>query len=86
MSISLPFLLATFLVYALVPKLRNTHGKSVMFYVAGLGLAYLCLAIILPNSLESTECKIFGYLSYFGFMLSFFWLNVMCIDIWLAFR
>lgn len=35
-TLSLQFMLATFLVYAIFKKLRNTHGKSLMCNVASL--------------------------------------------------
>lgn len=43
MIISLPFLLLTFLVYALIKKLRNLHGKSLMCHVAALTVGYTSL-------------------------------------------
>lgn len=40
MIISLPFLLLTFLVYAMITELQNLHGKSLMCLVASLFFAY----------------------------------------------
>ncbi|KAG8239847.1 hypothetical protein J437_LFUL014820 [Ladona fulva] len=56
MLISVPPLLVTFLVYALIPELRNLHGKCLMCYVLCLMFSYILLAIshlglnTLPNS------------------------------------
>lgn len=97
MIISIPFLLATFIVYALIPELRNVHGKSLMCYVFALTLAYAMLAFIqLSTSTEScrtggdclkgVSCVLSGYIVYFAFMVSFFWLNVMCFDIFWTFK
>lgn len=46
MMISVPFLLFTFLVYAVIPDLQNLHGKSLMCHAASLFCAYLFLVII----------------------------------------
>lgn len=46
MIISVPFLFATFLVYAMIQELRNLHGKSLMCHVSSLLTAYLFLAIV----------------------------------------
>ncbi|KAG8313911.1 hypothetical protein J6590_104220 [Homalodisca vitripennis] len=46
MIVSIPFFLATFLVYALLPQLQNLHGKSLMCHVMSLMIAYVCLAIV----------------------------------------
>ncbi|PSN39210.1 hypothetical protein C0J52_22283 [Blattella germanica] len=46
MIISMPFLLATFCVYAMIPELRNLHGKSLMCHVTTLFVGYVFLAIV----------------------------------------
>lgn len=60
--VSLPFLLVTFLVYALIRKLRNLHGKSLMCHVATLLVAYTGLIIIqfISNQIENNVCIIIG--------------------------
>jgi hypothetical protein len=60
MIVSVPFLFATFLVYAMVPELRNLHGKSLMCHVSSLLTAYSFLSIVqLGSTLLSTEFCIF---------------------------
>jgi hypothetical protein len=44
--ISVPFLFATFFVYAVISELRNLHGKSLMCHVSSLLTAYLFLAVV----------------------------------------
>jgi len=44
--ISVPFLFATFLVYAVISELRNLHGKCLMCHVSSLLTAYVFLAVI----------------------------------------
>jgi G protein-coupled receptor Mth (Methuselah protein) len=61
-----------------------------MCYVLSLIMFYLSLCFIQLN-LESMYAGSFGcillaYISYFALLLCFFWLNVMCYDIWSAFR
>ncbi|KAL1132460.1 hypothetical protein AAG570_010415 [Ranatra chinensis] len=46
MLVSLPFLLATFFVYGLVPELRNFYGMTVMSHVSNLFIAYLILVVV----------------------------------------
>ncbi|XP_053674611.1 G-protein coupled receptor Mth2-like [Anopheles nili] len=88
MLLSVPFLLLTFFVYACIPDLRNMHGKSLMCYVLGLSVGYTALSLVqlqaFPGS--SLACVISGYVVYFSFMVSFFWLNVMCFDIYWTFK
>jgi G protein-coupled receptor Mth (Methuselah protein) len=89
MLFSVPFLIATFLVYALIPELRNIHGKSLMCYVSGLTIGYISLSISQlhdGSTIPEPACEILGYVTYSALLISFFWVNVMCIDIWLTFR
>ncbi|XP_048525430.1 G-protein coupled receptor Mth2 isoform X6 [Dendroctonus ponderosae] len=86
MIISMPFLLITFLVYALLPD-RNLHQRALMFYVLSLLIAYILLVTInlAPNIPTWFWCKFLGYSTLFFFMVSFFWMNVICFDIWYTF-
>ncbi|XP_041979059.1 G-protein coupled receptor Mth2-like [Aricia agestis] len=87
--ISVPFLIATFAVYAFVPDLRNLHGLCLMAYTGGLIVAYIMLAYL---KLHTTTlgvgmhgCYASALIIYLSFQTSFFWLNVMCFDIWRTF-
>lgn len=42
--ISIPFLIATLIVYAIIPELQNLYGKTLMCYVGCLIAAYIFLA------------------------------------------
>lgn len=57
----MPFLLATLIVYALLPE-RSLHMKALMFYVFSLLMAYIFLVSIqLSNDkLESGGCLTLG--------------------------
>ncbi|XP_055688325.1 G-protein coupled receptor Mth2-like isoform X2 [Lutzomyia longipalpis] len=87
MLLSVPFLVVTFLVYAIIPELRNLHGKCLMCYVLSLTIGYTLLSLIhLAVVKDGFPCTFVGFTAYFSFLISFFWLNVMCIDIWWTFR
>ena len=64
MIISLPFLLLTFMVYAVLSELKNLHGLCLMSYVGCLFIAYTILAIVQlgGRSLAGVYCKICGKL------------------------
>ncbi|XP_071648689.1 G-protein coupled receptor Mth2-like isoform X3 [Temnothorax longispinosus] len=86
--ISLPFLLTTFVVYSILPELQNMHGYTLRGYVGSLFVAYTSLAVIqqIPQtSLSDAACIILAFIIHFSFLASFFWLNVMCFDIWWTF-
>lgn len=82
----MPFLLVTFLVYLILPE-RNLHRKCLMSYVFSLLAAYITLVTIqlYPYQFPDVPCHVLGYFTIFFFLVSFFWMNVMCIDMWLAF-
>nr|QZD25057.1 GPCR24 [Spodoptera exigua] len=88
--LSVPFLLATFLIYAFIPELRNLHGMCLMAYCGGLIVAYPFLAYLKLHigrvGVEMTGCLVVAFIVYYAFQTSFFWLNVMCFDIWRTFR
>lgn len=54
MIISIPFLLATAVTYAIIPELHNLYGKTLMCYVSSLANAYIFLTVIqMDNATES---------------------------------
>ncbi|KAF5292882.1 hypothetical protein FQR65_LT11134 [Abscondita terminalis] len=86
MMISMPFLLSTFIVYALLPE-KNLHGKSLMSYVITLFGGYLFLIIVQEHTnVAGPRCTTLGTFCLFFFMVSFLWMNVMSIDIWWTFK
>lgn len=64
MLISVPFLIATFLVYILIHELRNIHGLTVCSYVAALLIGYLSFAtlkiIYQGKSVPNLACSMHG--------------------------
>ncbi|KAJ2948974.1 hypothetical protein O0L34_g5914 [Tuta absoluta] len=86
--ISVPFLLATVCVYLFIRELRDTHGKALACHCMCLAVAFCCLAItqLAGDEFSSTACTIIAYIIQFSFVSCFFWLNVMCFDIYLNVR
>ncbi|XP_065077551.1 G-protein coupled receptor Mth2-like [Ochlerotatus camptorhynchus] len=82
--ISIPFLVATLLIYACIPELRNIHGKSLICYVLALTCVYIVM-LMTHFDTSIVPCVVRAYLFYFFVMVSFFWLNVMCFDIFWTF-
>ncbi|XP_055606806.1 G-protein coupled receptor Mth2-like isoform X2 [Uranotaenia lowii] len=82
--VSIPFLIVTLAIYICIPELRNIHGKSLICHVFALLCVYVLL--LLTNfRLTSGWCKIQGFTLYFWLLVCFFWLNVMCFDIFWTF-
>ncbi|XP_049873267.1 G-protein coupled receptor Mth2-like [Pectinophora gossypiella] len=86
--ISVPFLLATACVYTFITELRDTHGKALACHSMCLAIAFCCLAItqLAGHAFPPTACTIIAYIIQFSFVSCFFWLNVMCFDIFLNVR
>ncbi|XP_046681532.1 G-protein coupled receptor Mth2-like [Homalodisca vitripennis] len=77
-------------VYLLLPELKNLHGKSLLCHVSSLSIAYIFLALMQSNFLsmnveQPTLCVFCAFVIQFSFLATFFWLNVMCFDIWWVF-
>ncbi|XP_022122149.2 G-protein coupled receptor Mth2 [Pieris rapae] len=86
--ISVPFLLATAVVYIFITELRDTHGKALACHSTCLAIAFSCLAAtqLAGHAFPNTACSIMAYLIQFSFVSCFFWLNVMCFDTYLNVR
>ncbi|XP_014254265.1 G-protein coupled receptor Mth2-like isoform X1 [Cimex lectularius] len=87
MLVSIPFLLVTFFVYAIFKQLRSLHGYCLMSHVAALIASYSSLIVvqIASSTMDIQFCILLGFAVQFFFLATFFWLNVMCIDIYWAF-
>lgn len=61
LAISAAFLGITFVIYILLPKLLNFHGKILMCHVLSLFFAYLFLsATQFATNIHKTYCKLIG--------------------------
>ncbi|KAF2357414.1 Methuselah N-terminal domain [Trinorchestia longiramus] len=87
--ISCVFLAITLAVYAIVPELHaKVHGKSLLSHVSSLLVAYSSLVIVQWGSsiLPMPWCISMASVIHISFLASFFWLNVMCFDIYWTLR
>ncbi|XP_045448120.1 G-protein coupled receptor Mth2-like [Melitaea cinxia] len=89
MIISCVFILATVAVYGWLPELRNLHGRVLMAYllclfVGFVGMATMQILLKIDNIAVKT-CVGLSITIYFSLLAAFFWLNVMCFDIWWTF-
>ncbi|KAL7640916.1 UNVERIFIED_CONTAM: hypothetical protein RMT77_008053 [Armadillidium vulgare] len=89
LAVSSLFLLLTFVVYFSLKELRGrTSGKCLISEVASLFVAYIVLIILHTRShrLSTGNCQVTGTIEYIFSLASFFWLNVMCYDMWTTIR
>ncbi|KAL0838630.1 hypothetical protein ABMA28_016713 [Loxostege sticticalis] len=89
MLISCVFILATCAVYAWLPELRNLHGRVLMAYLLCLFVGFSFLTamqiLLVIDNISALMCIIMTIIIYFALLSAFFWLNVMCFDIWWTF-
>lgn len=88
MLVSVPFLIVTYIVYWILPDLRNLHGLTLRGYIGCLAAAYSMvgmLQLIPQEQIVTSVCIALAFFIHFSFLASFFWLNVMCFDIWWTF-
>ncbi|XP_059486773.1 G-protein coupled receptor Mth-like [Neocloeon triangulifer] len=80
-------LLLTLIAFVLTPERNSFHSKSVACQSGCLLVSFLGLAITYLTGEKSNEkiCVNVAYIMHFFLMASFFWMNVMCIDIYLTF-
>ena len=87
--ISVLFLFATLLVgFLLISNHHVLHWRCQTNYVICLLIGDLLLAItqLAGSSITGPSCVIIAHLMHFFFLATFFWLNVMCFNIWWTFR
>ncbi|XP_055307987.1 G-protein coupled receptor Mth2-like [Sitodiplosis mosellana] len=83
--ISVPFTMATFFVYILIPDLRNLHGKCLLCYLVSLVIFQPLFGWIYINDdryVKPLPCKLVGYTTYFASQSVFLWLSVISFDLW----
>ncbi|XP_046965757.1 G-protein coupled receptor Mth2-like [Vanessa cardui] len=84
--ISSVFLFLVLLVYMIIPELRNLAGLVLMAYVFSLMGAFLSLASLQLGTYMDNKCLDITAVTYFFFLSTFCWMNVMSFDIWWTFR
>lgn len=92
MLTSVPFLVATIVVYACVRELRNTHGIILICYLASLAVSYSTLSFtqlyngVLGMNTSPSACTIIAHTTYYAFLSTFFWTNVLSFHLWVGLR
>lgn len=87
MLVSVTFIIATLLVYAFVPKLRNLNGKCLLCYLAVLAVGYSILSWLqIAEESNGALCSTLALVTYFALIAAFLWLNVLNFDQWKSFE
>lgn len=86
MVLSVVFLIVTTLIYSLIPKLRDLHGKCIICYSATLAVAYFFMALVqdVYTYIEGWFCYFSAYVIYYSLLATFLWLSVLNFDLWLC--
>ncbi|XP_076062330.1 G-protein coupled receptor Mth2-like [Oratosquilla oratoria] len=87
--VSCAFLLATLVVYMIIPSLRRSlYTRSLMCQVLSLLVGFLGVitSVFAFERVSHTSCTVIGVVTYFGLVSAFFWMNVLCFDMWSSFR
>ena len=79
--ISIPALAIQFIVYMMVPVLRNIPGRCVLSLVASLFVAQLLFLVGTTRTQIHEVCVSLAAAMHYAFLATFFWMNVMAIDI-----
>ncbi|XP_055295016.1 G-protein coupled receptor Mth2-like [Sitodiplosis mosellana] len=74
--ISIPFTVATILVYICLSELRNTHGKCLIFYLICRALSSIIVNLYLTQNLDLI------FVGFYLLLSSTQWLQVISFDIW----
>ncbi|XP_013183985.1 G-protein coupled receptor Mth2 [Amyelois transitella] len=81
--ISVFFLLATVVVYGYVPELRDLQGLCYMCMCISMAIGFLCLGSLqLSRWITGALCTTTGFFIYTWMMATFFWMNVICINVY----
>ncbi|XP_072744286.1 G-protein coupled receptor Mth2-like isoform X2 [Anoplolepis gracilipes] len=83
------FLVPVFLVYSILPELRNVHGFMLRNYSGALSVAYtidIVTILIKADVVQYPVCLTVAFFTYFCFFTSFLWLTIMSFDMWWTFR
>ncbi|XP_050738722.1 probable G-protein coupled receptor Mth-like 3 isoform X2 [Eriocheir sinensis] len=82
------FLIITIIFHLLIPSLRDTQGLILLSHMVSMlvALTVLFLLSISSQSMSRAYCIFNGFVFQYFFLAMFFWLNIMCFDIWRVIR
>ncbi|KAF5291207.1 hypothetical protein FQA39_LY14449 [Lamprigera yunnana] len=89
LAVSVVFLVATLAAGRLLPASHHVlHWKCQTNHVICLliGDILLCITQIAGRSMSGKPCFFIAVIMHFVFLGTFFWLNIMCVNIWWTFR
>nr|CAH7735486.1 unnamed protein product [Callosobruchus chinensis] len=82
-TISVLFMILTVVIYISLPQMMDLQGQAIVHSISGKALAYVTLiTLYVAPYLEDVPCHIGAYLLYISFLYAFFWLNILCFQIW----
>ncbi|XP_068236887.1 uncharacterized protein [Palaemon carinicauda] len=86
--ISLIFLIIIIVCHLLVPKILENGGQYQLCHVIALSIAYSTnfSVNVFHDTLSDCVCLDLAIALQFGFLATFFWLNMMCFEIWRKIR
>ncbi|XP_042230406.1 G-protein coupled receptor Mth2-like isoform X2 [Homarus americanus] len=86
--ISAIFLIITVVFHLCIPELRDMQALCLLCHMSSLTVAVVALFIsyVFTNYMTLPHCIINGIILQFSFLVVFFWLNVICFDIWRVIR
>ncbi|XP_029163534.1 G-protein coupled receptor Mth2-like isoform X2 [Nylanderia fulva] len=83
------FMVLVFLVYSILPELRNVHGFMLRNYSAVSIVALIINIVKLMQynaEIPYPACVTIAFLEYYFLMSTFFWLSAMSFNMWWTFR
>ncbi|XP_073950462.1 probable G-protein coupled receptor Mth-like 3 [Choristoneura fumiferana] len=82
--VSVLFLLVTLAVYMYLPQMRDLQGQCYMCMCISMAIGFLSLGILQlsPGFIITEVCATTGFLVYFWMMATFFWMNVISINVY----
>ncbi|XP_029679296.1 G-protein coupled receptor Mth2-like isoform X2 [Formica exsecta] len=86
---TLLFSLVLFIVYSIVPELRNIHSFILRGYSGSIVIVNtveLVKIFIGGDVIEGFICITYAFVKYYFYLARWFWLSVMSVDIWRIFR
>lgn len=89
LALSTVFLLGAFLLLVFTEKIKDLPGKCHMCQLATMMIGYVAIIpdhIFLLSDINRTLCLTSAFVAQFCLISGFFWLNVICYDIWTSFR
>ena len=89
MTLSIPLIFLTLLVYVSIPELMNLLGKCLVCHLISLMVWFILLSyvyLMAGKDVAPKTCTILAYLIYIAYLSGALWLNVISFDIWLSFR